>query len=149
MTHRSTSASPCPRLQRGFALVSAVFLIAVLSLLSAYLVSLRSYQDSSISLDTLGTRAYAASRAGAEWAAYNSLRNNACAASTALALGGTLTGFTATVTCSRSVYDEAGTAVAVDTIVATGCNQPSAGLCPNPVPGAYYVERQVTMTVGR
>ena len=145
----SVPAGKRSRIQRGFTLVAAVFLIATLSLLSAYLMSLRVYQDTGLSLDALGTRAYAASRAGAEWGAYNSLRNGACAPSTALALGGTLAGFTATVLCSRATYSEAENTVAVDTIVANACNQPAAGNCPNPAPGAYYVERQMTMTVAQ
>lgn len=137
------------RRQGGFTLVAAVFLIAILSLLSAYLVTLRSYQDTGFSLDALGTRAYAASRAGTEWGAYNSLRNGTCTPSAALTFAGSLAGFTATVTCSRSSYDEAGATINIDTIVANGCNQPASGNCPNPAPAAYYVERQVTMTVGQ
>lgn len=137
------------RTPRGFTLVAAVFLIAILSLLSAYLVTLRSYQDTGISLDALGTRAYAAARAGAEWGAFNSLQNGACAASTAVGLAGTLAGYTATVTCSRATYSEADQMVTVDTIVSTGCNQPSGGACPNPAPAAFYVERQLTLTVAQ
>lgn len=137
------------RMQRGFTLVATVFLVAILSLLSAYLVTLRSYQDTGISLDTLGMRAYAAARAGAEWGAFNSLRNGACAPATAVALAGTLSGYTATVTCSRATYSEADQIVTVDTIVSNGCNQPAGGACPNAAPGAFYGERQITLTVAR
>ena len=135
--------------QRGFALASVIFLIVILFLLSAYLVAFRVYQDSAMTLDTLGTRAYAAARAGADWGAYSSLRNNSCAPTTTLALGGTLTGFAVTVACTRTTHNEAGATINIDRIVANGCNQPAAGNCPNASPGAYYVERQVTMTVGR
>ena len=136
-----------PGTQRGFALVSGIFLITILFLLSAYLIGFRVHQDSSLSLDALGTRAYAAARSGAEWGAYNSLRNGTCAASTAVAFGGTLAAYTATVTCSRSAYDEGGAVVNVDTIVANACNRPAGGNCPNAAPGAHYVERQITITV--
>jgi MSHA biogenesis protein MshP len=146
---RSAAGGKRSRAQSGFTLVAAVFLVVVLSLLSAYLVGLRSYQDTGVSLDALGTRAHAASRAGAEWGAYNSLRNGACAPSTALALGGTLAGFAVTVTCSRSTHSEAESTVAVDTIVANACNQPAGGNCPNPAPAGYYVERQLTVMVAR
>lgn len=135
--------------ERGFALASAIFLLTILLLLSAYLVAFRVNQDSAVSLDALGTRAYAAAHSGAEWGAYNSLRNDTCTSTTALALAGTLAGFTATVTCTRSTYNEAGTTISMDTIVANACNQPAAGNCPNAAPGAYYVERQITMTVTR
>ena len=135
--------------QRGFTLVTGVFLITILFLLSAFMVSFRVYQDSSISLDALGTRAFAAARAGVEWGAYNSLRNNTCAGSTSLALAGSLAGYTATVTCARSSYNEAGATVTMDTVAANACNQPAAGNCPNPAPGANYAERQITITVGQ
>jgi MSHA biogenesis protein MshP len=135
--------------QSGFTLVTAIFLITILFALSAFMVSFRVYQDSSTSLDTLGTRAFAAARSGVEWGAYNSLRNNTCAASTSLALTGTLAGYTATVTCTRSAYNEAGTPVSVDIIVVNACNQPSGGNCPNPAPGANYVERQISVSVGQ
>ena len=136
-----------PKAQRGFALMSGIFLITILFLLSAYLVAFRVHQDSGLTLDTLGTRAYAAARSAAEWGAYNSLRNGACAASTTLSFDATLAGYGATVTCSRNTYDEGGTTVIVDTIVANACNQPAAGACPNPAPGANYAERQMTITV--
>ena len=51
--------------ERGFTLVSAIFLVVMLALLSAYLVNLRVYQDTEITLDALATRAYAAARSGA------------------------------------------------------------------------------------
>lgn len=133
--------------QRGFALMSAIFLITILFLLSAYMVSLRVYQEASVSLDTLATRAYAAARSGIEWGVYNSLRNNACAASTSLALGGTLSGYTVTVTCTAGgPYNEAGSLTNVDTIVAIACNNAT---CPQAAPGPSYVERQITTMVSR
>jgi MSHA biogenesis protein MshP len=134
------------RLQRGFTLVAAVFLIAVLGMLSAYLINFRLYQEAGVTLDTLATRAYAAARSGIEWAAYNSLRNNACAASTSLTLGGTLNGYTVTVTCTRSSFNEAGASVNIDAITATACNNAT---CPQATPGPNYVERQMTVMVGR
>ena len=150
MNPRAIAASgrPAPRLKRqtGFALVTGVFLITMLFLLSAYLVGFRVQQEAGISLDTLATRAYAAARSGVEWGAYNSLRNNTCAASTVLALGGTLSVYTVTVTCARTPFNEAGATVNMDTIVATACND---AVCPPAAPGANYVERQITIIVGQ
>jgi MSHA biogenesis protein MshP len=132
---------------RGFTLPAAVFLVAVLSVLSAWLVGLAGQQQAAFILDTLGTRAYAAAKAGAEWGAYNSLRNNACAASTTIGLAGTLAPYTVKVTCvSSGPYNEAGASVIVDTIVATACN---SAACPDAAPGPTYVERQVSFTVAR
>ena len=131
----------------GFTLPAAVFLVAILALLSAWLVGLAGQQQAAFTLDTLGTRAYAAAKAGAEWGAYNSLRNNACAPSTTLALGGTLGAYTVKVTCaSAGPFSEGNANVIVDTIVSTACN---SAACPDPAPGPSYVERQVSFTVAR
>ena len=132
--------------QHGFTLVSAVFLIAILAALSAYMVNFRVHQDAAVALDTLGIRAYAAARSGIEWGAYNSLQNDACAASTSIGLGGTLSGFTVTVACARNGFNEAGASVNVDSITATACN---SATCPQATPGPYYVERQITVMVSR
>jgi MSHA biogenesis protein MshP len=133
--------------QRGFTLVSGIFLIVILAALSAYLINFRVYQDAAVALDALGTRAYAAARSGVEWGAYNSLQNNACAASASLALAGTLTGYTVNVTCTRNTFNEAGPPlVNIDTIVATACNNAT---CPPATLGANYVERQITIVVAR
>jgi MSHA biogenesis protein MshP len=135
------------RAEHGFTLVSAVFLIVILALLSAYLVNLRLHQEAGSTLDTLGTRAFAAAHSGVEWGAYNSLRNSTCAASTPLVLSGTLSGFTLTVTCNTAgPYDEGGATVNVHTIVATACN---SATCPPVTPGPNYVERQITVVVSK
>jgi MSHA biogenesis protein MshP len=133
-----------PRRQAGFTLVTAIFLITILFLLAAFMIGFRLYQDASVSLDTLGTRAYAAARAGVEWGAYQSLRNGTCAGA-ALALDGSLAGYTVTVTCARDTFNEAGITVNIDTIVAKACNDAA---CPPATPGPNYVERQITVIVG-
>jgi MSHA biogenesis protein MshP len=152
ITRTHASMHSRKHLQRGFALMSGIFLITFLALLSAYMIGFRVYQDSSQSLDTLGTRAFAAARSGVEWGAYQSLRPGPCAAgatATSLALGGTLNGFTATVTVTGSTYNEAGATVTMCNIVSNACNQPSGGNCPNATPGANYAERQITVMVGQ
>lgn len=134
------------RRQAGFALITGVFLITMLFLLSAYMIGFRVYQEASVSIDTLSTRAYAAARSGIEWGAFDSLRNGNCAALTPLALGGTLAGYTVTVTCVRTPgLNEGGVIIAMDTITATACN---AAVCPPAAPGPNYVERQITAVVG-
>lgn len=139
-------------LQRGFTLVTAVFLITILFLLSAFMIGFRVYQEASISLDTLGTRAFAAARTGVEWGAYQALRPGPCAlgtTTTSLTLAGTLSGYTATVAITGTSYNEAGATVTMCSITSNACNQPSGGNCPNATPGANYVERQITSTVGQ
>lgn len=137
-----------PPRQSGFAIVTAVFIIVALAALSAAIVSLVRTQQTGSMLDTEGVRAYLAARSGVEWGAYNSLRNNGCAPTTAVALAGSLGAYTATVTCARTTHNEGGVAVNIDNIVATACNQPAAGNCPNPAPAASYAERQISIMVG-
>jgi MSHA biogenesis protein MshP len=140
------------RRQAGFTLVTAIFLITILFLLSAFMIGFRVYQDASTSLDTLGTRAFAAARSGVEWGAYQALRPGPCAlgtTTTSLALAGTLSAYTATVAITGTSYNEAGTTITICSITATACNQPAAGSCPNASPGANYAERQITSTVGQ
>jgi len=135
----------CPRCQTGFALPTAIFLLVILALVAAAIISISVLQASSTSLNVLGARAYQAAKAGTEWGAYQSLRNNSCAsASTALTLGGTLAGYTVNVSCTRTTHTEGATTVNADTITATACNQTP---CPNSAPASNYVERQITVVI--
>lgn len=138
------------RRQGGFTLVTAVFLIGILAALSVYLIGFRVIQDSSATLDTLGTRAYAAARAGVEVGAYQSLRPGPCvAAVNSFALAGTLSGFTVTVTTTPSTYNEGGTTVTICNIQSNACNIPAGGACPNAAGGTNYAERQITIVTGQ
>lgn len=129
--------------------MSAIFILVILTALGAFIVSISGLQQSSSALDVLGAQAYQAARAGTEWGAYRILRNGGtCAASTPLTFPGTgLAAFTTTVQCSSSTTTEASTTVTVYQVLATACNQPVAGNCPNPAPAAGYVERQLSTTL--
>ncbi|MEI7613218.1 MAG: pilus assembly PilX N-terminal domain-containing protein [Betaproteobacteria bacterium] len=137
----------------GFAIVSAIFLLVILSALAAFIVQISTQQQMGATADIQGVRAYQAARAGVEWGAFNHIRNSACAATSSFTLGGNLTGFTVTVQCQGAVSnDENGTALVIRRVVATACNQPSGaapGVCPNPAPGANYIEREIAVVAGR
>jgi MSHA biogenesis protein MshP len=134
--------------QRGFSIVTAIFLIVVLAALGAFAVSMFRVQQTAAVLDELGTRAYQAAQTGIEWGAWQVLQGGgACAASTNLALPGSLVTFAVTVNCASTTHTEAGNPVTIYQLTATACNQPAAGACPNPAPGADYVERQVQAAV--
>ena len=136
--------------QRGFSIVTAIFLIVVLAALGAFAVSMFRAQQSSAAFDELGARGYQAAQAGIEWGAWQVLRNGgACAAATSHALPGSLVLFTVTVGCTSTAHTEAGNPVTIYQLTATACNQPAAGACPNPAPGVEYVERQVRAAVER
>jgi MSHA biogenesis protein MshP len=92
---------------RGFSLPTAIFLLVILALLGAFMISLSTTQNAMSVQDVQGSRAYHAARGGMEWALYNlKLPATACpAASTAL----TIDGFSVAVNCSLASHDEGGT----------------------------------------
>ena len=136
-----------PRPQRGFAIISAIFIVVVLASLGAFAVSISTMQHISSALDIQGTRVLHAARTGLEWGAYMVARNGAspsCLPSTSNTLPATATsmvGITVTVSCDP-------TYAPVYKITATACNQASGGVCPNTTnPSNTYVERQVEMSL--
>jgi len=154
--------------QRGFSIVTAIFLLVVLALLGAFMLSVTGLQQSSLQLDVQGVRAYQAARAGIEWGAWQVLDPNhtlnpvtcspvvlpGCPASpTNLSgLAGSFSPFTVTVTCSATINaptTEGNRNVGAYQIIATACNQPSAGACPNASPASGYVERQLQATLSK
>ncbi len=145
--------------QRGFTVVSAIFLLVVLAGLGAAMLNLSTSQHVSSQLDVQGARAYQAARAGIEWGMYQQLRLGSCTAgpsSFAMPAGTTLSTFTVSVTCSKTSYGSAsatngiqlatGASIDVYQITATACNNPSAGNCPGTPNGSDYVERQMQVT---
>jgi len=155
------------RIARGFTIVTAVFLLVVLSLLGVFIVSVTGLQQSSQQIDVLGVRAYMAARAGIEWGAWQVLDPNndlpgfggtanlaPCPGVTThlTGLGGSLSPFTVTVTCNATINSpttEGNRNVAAYLVIATACNQPAAGACPNPAPASGYVERQLQATLSK
>lgn len=147
------------RRQRGLSLVTAIFLMVVLAMLGAFMVSVTGMQQSSSVLDVQGVRAYEAARSGVEWGAWQVLDPNdaigsaalpTCPASpTNLTLAGSLASFTVTVTCTATATTEGNRNVGTYLIVATACNQPSAGSCPNATASGGYLERQVEATLAK
>ena len=147
-------------MQRGFSLVSAIFLLVVIAALGTFAVTLSTTQHQSAAMDVMGSRAYQAARAGIEWAAYHVANSDSgvewtgCAAATPAAtltgLGGTLSPFTVRVNCFRMAVSEVG-ASPTDTIwiydvSAVACTDVT---CPNPTPGANYVERVISVKLGK
>jgi MSHA biogenesis protein MshP len=131
---------------RGFAIVSAIFILVVLAALGAFILSISSQQQIGSALDVQGVRAYQAARAGVEWGLYRQLQNGSCAASSSFVpVAATLAGFTVTVTCAALPGGSGGPTVY--SVIATACSQPNAGNCPNTAnPGPLYIERRLTVT---
>ncbi len=130
--------------QGGFSVISAIFLLVVLSFLGVAMVTFSTTQHQSAAMDVMGSRAYQAARTGVEWAAYQIVNGNAANCAKVFNPGdlgtGVLSPFTVTVTC-------AATAVSGETIsnvylvTSTAVTGGSAGM-----PG--YVERVISTKMG-
>lgn len=129
--------------QRGFAIVTAIFLLVVLAALGAFMLTFSTVQHITSAQDVQGARAYQAARTGIEWGAYQALRNASCTPSTSLSPGGTQAGFNITVQCNlfSSPYTEGGGTVNMYQITSTA-SQGTVG-------SATYVERQLQATIGK
>lgn len=139
------------KMQRGFSLVSAIFLLVVIAALGTFAVTLSTTQQQSAALDVQGARAYQAARAGIEWGAYQVLQNPAGAYATACQPGptapdlaplpGTLAGFTVNVACSSFPYTEAGSPVRIYQLTSRATLTGVVAGTPN------YVEREMSVTI--
>ncbi|MEC5160304.1 MSHA biogenesis protein MshP [Janthinobacterium sp. CG_23.3] len=142
------AASPPGRRSAGLGLVTAIFLLVVLSGMGVAMMTLSTTQNASVALDAQGARAYQAARAGIEFGVYQALRagncpGNAAPQSFALPTGTSLSAFSVTVRCN-ALTTGAGAgagAVTVRQVTATACNRPAAGQCPNPSNDPDYVQR--------
>lgn len=135
--------------QRGFSLISAIFLLVVIAALGMFAVTLSTSQQQSATLDLLGSRAYQASRAGIEWAAYQVITPGSISCNTLplttqnnVALTApALQNFTVTVDCGNTAASESGATVTMYQLTSTA----KQGTVATP----YYVERQMTATIAR
>lgn len=127
----------------GFAIASAIFLLVILSLLGAFMLTLSNTEHLTSARDVQGSRAYRAARAGLEWAAAKlSADSSACpAASTTLDDGdgsppADLEDFTVVVTCTMNSYSEGSGSPNVFWIESTATAGGAVG-------GIGYVERSL------
>jgi len=91
--------------QRGFTLVSAIFLMVVLVTLGVSMVTLSSVQHVTTAQQLQSVRAIYAARAGMEWAVIKAGTGGCPGATNTIALTeAALDGFTVTVTCSNAKH---------------------------------------------
>ena len=142
-------------LQKGFSLVTAIFLLVVLGGLGTMMVTFFTAQQQSSALDVMGSRAYQASRAGIDWAAYNVTQTvpgtpwAGCAtyaAATSLFAAGTMTGtlspFAVALTCASASAEEGASTIYTYDLTSTATYGGAPG-------NADYVERVITVKMGR
>jgi len=138
--------------ERGFSLVSAIFLLVVVAALGTFAVTLSTTQQQSAALDVMGARAYQAARAGIEWGAYQVLPASAAVFATACRAGntsqnvappGTLSGFTVSVGCTATSAVEDTNTVWIYQLSSSAA---TAGIT---MGNANYVERQINVTIAQ
>lgn len=139
------------KLQQGFSIITAIFLLVVLSFLGVAMVTLSTSQHQSSAMDVMGSRAYQAARVGIEWQAHyvvNSASNAAaavpeCGASNNMGvLGGALAPFTVTVNCAAASHVEAAATIWIYDVTSTAQTGGAAG---NP----GFVERVISVKMGK
>lgn len=133
--------------QAGFTLVTALFLLLVLSAMGVFLLHVSNAQQIAGVLDLNRARAYWAAKAGIEYGLQRILQGGAACANPMANLAfadGSLDAFTATVACSaEGPFSDGGSSVTVYTLWSTACNHPAAGACPGDAVALDYAERQL------
>lgn len=94
------------RYQPGFAIVSSVFVVVVLSMLGVYMATMSGMQQATSSETLMATRVYYGAKAGLEWGIHRAIAaGGTCLASTAFALSGPgFDGVSVTVSCNAQTY---------------------------------------------
>lgn len=157
--------------QRGFSLISAIFLLIVIAALGTFAMTLSTTQQQSLALNVLGSRAYQAARSGIEWGAFQIAQSTVAPVSTFAAncqagatsvsytpAVATLSNFNVVVSCTATSHIEpqpsvvGGMAVTIHTAASplwvyqlnASAATPNAALG-NP----NYVERQLTVSIAQ
>jgi MSHA biogenesis protein MshP len=122
--------------QKGFSIVTAIFILLVLAVLAGFMVTMSGVQSRTTLWALQGARAYHAARSGLEWGGYQAVINGSCNASTNLTVGG----FSVTLACqNQGVFTEGGQTYSVYQLTSLA------------EWGAYgttdYISRQVTARV--
>lgn len=143
------------RSPRGFTMMSMLFILVVLAALGTALAALSQRQQLGIAGELAAAKAYQAAFAGLEWGSHQVLRAGgqpACFATRSIAMTDQLAGNTVTVSCTRTpasgTVADGDQALAFYTLVATACNLPASGACPNAATTEpTYAERQLSRSL--
>ena len=83
--------------QKGFSIITALFILLVLAVLGGFMVTMSGVQSRTALWALQGARAYHAAGGGLEWGTFQALENDSCASSTGLTVGD----FSVTVNCQE------------------------------------------------
>ncbi|NOU40087.1 MAG: hypothetical protein HOO85_02330 [Methylotenera sp.] len=89
------------KIQRGFAIIAAIFLLVVLAALGAFMVTFSNTQHLTSAQDVQGSRAYWAARAGLEWGIASTTATCPTSPTTL-----SVNSFNVIVTCALQTYPE-------------------------------------------
>lgn len=131
--------------QRGFAIVTAIFLLMLMAALAALMVTFSTSGNTTSVQDIQGVRAYQAARAGLEWGIHRALvpASASCTGSATLpVLASDLAPFSVTVTCVGTPVTEGPNNFTMYAISSTATLGIDVG-SPN------YIERRLQATVER
>lgn len=140
------------RRSAGIGIVTAIFLLVVLSGLGAAMVALSGTQSQGIALDEQGARAYQAARSGIEWGLFQHTRKGGCGGSSSFALPAksVLAGFVVTVSCTSvagpaAVDPLTGAPVTLRVLHmrAEACSVALPATCASAVRGPDFVQRVI------
>lgn len=135
LKHINPSSKP-----QGFVLASAIFLLVVLAAVGVFMLHLSTANQTTNILDLQGARAYQAARAGIERGLYQALQGGTCTASQTMNMTGSLTGFSVTWQCAKTIFRENGDGIDRNMYQIT--STATYGVVGN----IDYVERQLVVT---
>ena len=101
------------RHDRGFSLVSAIFLLVVLAGLAGYAVRVAVMQQQTVNLALRATQAFHAASSGVQWAAYRAVSAGFCGPDTVSLTESGTNGFSVRAGCVQSVHTEGSSTVNV------------------------------------
>ncbi len=138
--------------QKGFSLITAIFLLVVLATLMGYMVNLRVVQQQTVVMSIQGARALQAARSGLQFGVYKALSGTSCSPGvdttevvTFLPAEAALANFSVSVNCTATEHTEgAAAAFRFYTLTAlASAGSYALGSDANP----DYVSRQIRVTV--
>jgi MSHA biogenesis protein MshP len=92
--------------ERGFSLVSAIFLLVVLAGLGTFAVRIGVTQQQTVTAGMRAAQAFHAARSGVAWGAHQALNAGWCGNATLNLTEGGTNGFAVTVQCAQSTHTE-------------------------------------------
>jgi MSHA biogenesis protein MshP len=126
------------RVQRGFTLIAAIFLLVVVAGLVVFISNIRVVQQTTLLYGVQGAQATQAARSGIEWGIFQSMMMGSCAATTTVT-DAAFAGFSVVVQCAQTAHDEGGTNIITYQLTAIASRGTFGTL--------DYVQRRIQATV--